>query len=217
MTRTRRRTRMVIPRPITLRGRFARDTGPKHKFLDTSRDVGVVGVAGTVSASINLIVQGATDTTRVGRKVTIRSVSFRGDIKLPSSLARATTSDIVRIILFVDKQCNGANAAVLDILETAAWNSYRNLANTSRFIIFMDRFFDVKSPAGSGDSDLTETSFSEDIEFYKFHFKCAIPLEFDAAAGAITDLTSNNFAFLDISKSGLAGIDRSVRLRFTDD
>ena len=47
----------------------------------------------------------------------------------------------MRVMLYHDKQANGATAAVLDILESADYQSFNNLVNSGRFRILMDRTY----------------------------------------------------------------------------
>ncbi len=184
------------------------------KFHDIDLDDAVIAAAGTITDSINKIGQGVTETTRVGRKCTIRNIGWRFNLDLPESTASASTGDVVRVMMYVDKQANGATANITDILESANYQSFNNLSNKNRFRTLMDRTYDLVAAAGGGDGtteDYGRVNISD--TFFK---KVNIPIEYNSTAGAITEITSNNIGVLLISLSGKAGFDSKVRLRFSD-
>ncbi len=197
------------------RGRRAKWTnGGELKFHDVDLDDATVANTATVTDSVNKIAQGITETTRIGRKCTLRAIGWRWRLQLPNSAASAATSDTVRVIMYVDKQCNGAAAVAGDILESNDFQSFNNLANKSRFRTLMDRTYTLNSKSGGGDGT-TEDYGKEGIDdsFYK---KVNIPIEFNSTAGAITEIRSNNVGVLLISESGLCGFASKIRVRFSD-
>lgn len=197
-------------------GRYA--NGGELKFHDVDLDDAAIAQAGTLTASINLIPQGVTEKTRVGRKCVIKSILWRYTIDKATTTSTASGGEIVRVVMFVDKQCNGATAAVAGaggILETDDYQSYNNLANSGRFRILYDKVHMANSTAAAGDGTANDT-FSRFITG-KFYKKCNIPLEFDSTTGAITEIRSNNIGVLLLSKTGaITGFDSKIRLRFSD-
>ncbi len=193
-------------------GRFS--SGMELKFHDLSIDDPVIATGGTIAIdSVNKIAQGTTESTRIGRKCTLRSINWRFRICLPAATDGASASDTVRIILYLDKQANGATAAVTNILESADFQSFNNLANKTRFRTLMDRTYTLNASI-SGDGTTIDTSQVDlDDSFFK---KVNLPIEFDSTAGAITEIRSNNIGILTISSNGLAGFDSSMRIRFSD-
>ena len=187
----------------------------EQKFHDLELNANLAG-AGAVTDSLNLIAQNVTESGRIGRKCTISNVSWRYSISLPEIDAVATPAspDVVRVIVFLDKQCNGATATVTDVLESANFQSFNNLANKSRFRTLMDRTHNINylTLASDGAAVVSSANVREDFSWYK---KCSIPLEFDGVTGAITELRSNNIGVLLISRDGLATLDSKFRLRFT--
>ncbi len=184
------------------------------KFFDLDIDQSPVAVGGNITDSVNEIAQGVTETTRIGRKCTIKSINWRFKISLPASTTSASTSDVIRVMLYLDKQANGATAAVADILESADFQSFNNLSNKSRFRTIMDRTYDLNVPSGGGDG--TTEDYGEVTETDTLFKKVNVPIEFNSTAGAITELTSNNFGVLLISASGLATFSSKMRLRYSD-
>lgn len=189
------------------------------KFHDVDVDDAVIAVNGVIhnTGSINLIVQGITESTRIGRKCTITAIQWRWSLDYFETTAQATATNAeqIRMILYLDRQANGATAAITDILESNSWLSYYNLANSSRFRILMDRTYVFQAQAGAGITATSEWAGNEKAG--KFYKKCNIPLEFSAALGALTELRSNNLAIMTVSKRGdLVGLTSKIRLRFSD-
>ncbi len=198
------------------RGRVA-GGGQEMKFHDLDIDDAVVSATGTIAqVTCNEIVQGVTESQRVGRKCVISSINWRFTVALPTTATAANTSDVTRVILYLDKQCNGATATVTNILETADYQSFNNLANKNRFQILMDKIVETVAKAGSGRGSTDTLSYADDLKECSFYKKCEIPIEYDATLGAITEIKSNNLGVLTISRSGLAGMFSKMRLRFTD-
>ncbi len=212
-----RRKRQAPPRKFQeFRGRTA-VLGGELKFHDVDLDDAAVATAGTITPTINIIPQGVEEDGRVGRKCTITHINWRYNVSLLEQDAGATprNGDTVRVIMFLDKQANGATAAVTDILESADWQSFNNLSNSGRFRTLHDKTYDLNYLTLASDAAGVVSSAEVNIEdaFYK---KCSIPIEFSAATGAITEIRSNNIGVLLISRSGAGGFVSKIRLRFSD-
>ncbi len=197
-------------------GRYRGVSVGEKKFHDIDVDDATVAAAGAIlnSGSINLIPQGTTEITRIGRKAVLRSINWRYEVFQTAGTSLSTASDVCRIILYLDKQCNGVTAAITDIIETADFQSFRNLANSGRFKILMDKNVIMNLPSAAGNGTANDTAhYSRIGSFYK---KCNIPLEFSSTTGAITEIRSNNLGVLLITLAGNCGFHSKVRLRFTD-
>ncbi len=207
-----KRGRFMLSRSLVPSGRYARD---ELKFFDTTLGSTTVATTGNIlQLSLNLIPQGVTESTRVGRKCTIKHLKLRGQILLPEATASASCGDRLRLIYFVDRQANGATAAVLDILETAAINAHRNLAEQGRFLILSDRTVDYNQQAGGGDG--TTEDYARLFRTMSFTKVLNVPIEFNSTAGAITEVRSNNIGLLGISAAGDIGVSYTARVRFSD-
>ncbi len=198
-----------------------RATDAELKFHDVDVNDAVVAAACNIenSGSVNLIPQGITEITRVGRKCVVKAISWNYSVSLPvvNDTAGAPTADTVRIILYQDKQCNGATATasgITGILRSDDFQSFRELANTGRFNILMDRTMSLQYTAGAGDGAVND--FAMVKRHGSFHKRCNIPLEFNAAAGALTEIRSNNLGVMVCSEEGVAGFESKLRLRFSD-
>jgi len=132
------------------------------------------------------------------------------EIELPNTTVANSTHDDVRLILYVDVQANGAQAAVLDILKTANYQSFYNRSNKDRFVILMDRVHTLFSSAGmvNGYGDVSQNvEFEVDLE---------LNIQFSGASGEVTEITSNNIGVLAISGSGLAELNSQMRILYVD-
>lgn len=188
----------------------------EYKFHDRVNTDAVVSLTGDILTSVVLIAQGTGESQRVGRKLVITSISMRWLIGLNevTNAGDVPEGDICRIIVFMDRQSNGAEAAVLDILETAAVLSYRNLSKTGRFQILYDKIHTLNRMVAVTDG--TNTSTTPETERYlTWHKKCRIPVEFNDVNGVISELTTNNISSLYISQHAKCGVhEQQTRVRF---
>lgn len=196
-------------------GRYA--NGGELKFHDLDIDDAIIDNAGTVTNSVNLIPQGVEEKERIGRKCTLKHLSWKYDIDLPvrDAVGVPSNGDVVRVIVFVDKQANGATAVTTDILETAQYQSFYNLANQNRFRILCDKTtainYDSLASDGAGVVSQAEVTRS-----YTFNKTLNLPIEFSSTTGAITEIRSNNIGVLLLSRSAFAGFNSTMRIRFSD-
>lgn len=221
-----RRRQGVIPIPRALVGRVQtsgffgrfRPGGPEAKFLDTTEAQTAVAIAGTIGQqSLNVIPQDDTQSGRIGRKVTVKSLFIKGQIILPATTVAANTTDLMRIIVYIDKQTNGASAAVATLLETAAINSFRNMANVSRFQILFDKTFTLRCDAGGAPT--ATPSFNTVVRHFQINVtKLNVVIEYDATAttGAIATQRTNNIGQMALTLSNLATLGYTARIRYDD-
>ncbi len=183
------------------------------KFHDVTLDDALVDTGGTVTATMIIIPQNTTESGRIGRRCIVRQIGWKYRLGLNTSVDPANTSDTCRIILFIDKQCNGATAAVLDILSTADYQSFRSLERNKRFIILMDKLHTLRVTAAGGNGtafEMGQTSLHG--HFYK---RLNLPIEYSGTTGGITEIESNNIGVLLISVSGNITFASQMRIRFT--
>lgn len=191
------------------------------KFLDTVFNDATVTNSGEIIPTICDITQGQTGTTRIGRTAVITRISInyamglKQQIKGPNPVA----NDSIRFIVYLDRQCNGATALVTDILAAVGGakviRNHRNRSNQGRFVFLFDRVHNlVRDGLASETTDTITTATSS--ENFSWEMDCAIKLDFNAAAGAITSLTSNNIGMLVVSEEGKPDWDAVCRVLFTD-
>ncbi len=196
-------------------GRGRRANGGEHKFFDTA--VGPLTSAATGAIfldSICKIPQGVTENTRIGRKCTLKTISMRGTVKLPSQTSKNTTQDRIRYIIYLDKQANGAIGTVLGLLESTTVDAFRNLAETGRYTVLADKTIAINTLCGGGDG--TTEDYGIVTRNFWFNKKCNIPLEFSGVTGALTELRSNNIGIMFISEEARIIMEVNMRVRYSD-
>ncbi len=188
---------------------------PELKFFDTTKAATAAPVAGLISDGTLLnMAEGNTDQTRIGNKITLKSVMMRGAVRLPTTAGVASTSDVVRIFLFHDKQANGAAPAVTDILTSANYRAFNNVDNSDRFLTFasFDAALDIKCGAGDG----TTNEYGEATLSFFMKKQLNLPIKYKSNNGDVTDLASSNIGVLTISKDGIVVVDYIARVKYTD-
>lgn len=170
-------------------------------------------VGGTIHGSLNLIDNGTTTITRVGKQAQITKINMNWVISLPSTSTIANSSDTVRLIVYMDKQANGAEATVADILEAAEIRSFNNKANVNRFAILKNKKYnlDAKSSISTATAGVDYLK-SINIKFGKHPCK----IEYKGTGGGIADVTSCNIGVLVLSLKGAITIGYKARVRFKD-
>ncbi len=198
------------------RYRTSPHTGEK-KFHDLLVDDNDIAVNGTIiDASVLTIAQDTTESTRIGRKILITNIGWKWTIFLNGAVTAAAASETVRIVLYLDKQCNGAAATIADIFEIDDLQTFRNIANSKRFVILMDRTYVISAPGGSGRGTTDSLAWGGQRLTDSFFKKCSIPIEYDSTVGAITEMRSNNIGVAIFGENGSRCILTShMRIRFT--
>lgn len=195
--------------------RIRRGLNIEKKFFDTTISF-LTDATGEVPATgqVTLIPQGVTESTRVGRVCTLKSLHLKFTARyLPA--ADTIGSAVAWIYVILDKQANGAAAASADIFtSTAGAGAMINMANSSRFKIL--RKFVCQFNSGAGASG----AYAQDNQPYEWYKKVNIPIEYSSTTGAIGEIKSNN-VFLYAGQDGNTGDDTisvngTFRLRFTD-
>lgn len=185
------------------------DTAPEAKWHDVNVN-STMNAAGVI-LPMSLIPQGSTDQQRDGRRCILVHLGFRFEIFMNSS-AGMGAADISRVLIVQDKQTNGALAVVTDVLDEADYQSHYNLTNEDRFKILWDKTWEVSILAGAGNGT-TNLSGERRIAVEWFHHT-RIPMEFSAATGAITEITSNSIFILHISSAAETVLSGKWRTRF---
>lgn len=193
-------------------GRFR--PGGELKFFDTSLSF-AADATGEVPATgqLNLIPQGVTESTRVGRLALIKSIQINGLATFVPSTA-ATAAVVAYIYLVMDTQCNGAAAGVTDVLTSTDLSvALPNINNSMRFRILKKFVLPLNAPAGA------TTAYNNVQRPFTLYKRCSIPIDFSSTTGAITEIRSNNLFLI----AGMIGADDTVsvtgtvRLRFADE
>lgn len=120
-----------------------------------------------------------------------------------------------------DKQCNGATATVDGAggpMETASnINSFRNLENSSRFVLLHDKTYNLNAYGAA--STAGTFAFAEVKKNFSINLpKLNIPLEFSGATGGLTEIRSNNLLTIAITDEGTNAptVEYISRIRYKD-
>lgn len=193
----------------------------EKKFLDTTlATTSITGAGIIVNNTLVGMVQGVTQSTRIGRKITVKNILLRGHVTKPQTTVLSLTEDWVRVIVYQDTQTNGAAATVAGILQTADEKSYQNLENVQRYNILKDWYVHINSQNvlvdTTGAAYIVPVASSQKIKLNK---KCTIPIYYNTGNnGDVTDITSNNIGVMAISQNAsLSFMEATVRIRYTDD
>ncbi len=198
-------------------GRYNRNAkyamGRELKFFDTTITSSDYTDSGNISLSTLFeIPTGTTESTRIGRKLTVKKISFHGLVHLDTDTGVATGHYGYRTIVYLDKQANGTTATPLDILETTGilvgYNSFRNLANTGRFSILYDKR-SVINTNGIASTSQTITKVAN-LDFF---IPMNLPVEYSGTLGLLTEIRSNNVGLLLIQQGVLLNVNLSGTFR----
>lgn len=207
----------------------------EKKFLDF--DIGTVStpipvvVAGTIlnTGTFLIITQGNGESQRIGRKCIIKNINWRIDIQTAIGIrgeqdgaTMDTNQELygsrLRIILYLDKQANGAATGVAEILEGGLYNDWRNLENINRFIILKDiqRPFNNRNIMGGAyDGTTNQYVISNTIDRINIQWKGNLPIEYNATSGIMATIRSYNIGALIIGdQSSAMEMVSTVRVRF---
>ncbi|AXH75673.1 MAG: coat protein [Cressdnaviricota sp.] len=212
---------VVQPGNFRLGGAYQRSNPHnfEKKYWDTGINLSAIAAVGQCLSSINLIPQDTSKNGRIGNKCTAVNINVHGVLILPAAVSGVTlVGTRVRIILYVDKQCNGVTAQPADLIKDSPTggtfvNSFRNMDNVDRFIVLKDKTFTMNYlTAGTA----TEAAASV-LREYKFNKKCSIPLDYSATTGALTEIRSNNIGMMFISDTNnQVSFQQISRVKFSD-
>lgn len=185
------------------------------KFKDTNLGATVITDTGVIlPATEKTFVQipiGTGPSERIGRQINVKSLNAYSTLYKIATTVSETIN--VRLIWFIDTQCNGQAPAITDVLQTANINSFRNMANSRRFKVLKDQEYVLTSQNWDG------SQFSSVKRQVNVFAKMNTPIEYDASltTGAITTIRSNNILMLAISDTGnVAQLLGTVRIRYDD-
>lgn len=205
------------PAPVQAKTFFKKsDAGlPELKFIDTTKAATAVATAGTIfNSSLLLMQEGTSDSTRIGNKITVKSVMLRGSVFANAQVDANETSNVVRIIVYLDRQANGATAAVTDILASANWRSFNNLDNKDRFRTLAEKEIAIVLPGATPSG--AAFVFGETVQPFFMKAKLNMVVKYKLNVGDITDLASANIGVLVIAKDTLGSVDYIARCKYTD-
>lgn len=185
-----------------------------------------ISVAG-IQNSLVQMAQGDTASTRTGNSIYTTSVQLRLSFQ---SIAASVAPVTIRVILFWDKQSNGANPipsgldnsnSLLDTtLVTDTTIAPRNFNTIERYKIIWDKTF-VINPVLATTTVVATGAVSIVMPIYKVInkvIKVKRNVKYDDPAGAITSIVTNNLAiaYFTDATANFPQIEASYRLYYKD-
>lgn len=150
--------------------------------------------------------------SRNGRDVHLEQLDVNMVSGMPKVAAAAGDgdADTMRLLIFIDRQSNGAVPVTTDVLLTAATVlSPLNADNASRFEIICDMLIDAEHSAADA-HDWNETRDSKMLSFDLSSFWS----QYSSNTGTITDISTGALYVAYASKRGVMGLDIYSRLWF---
>lgn len=206
-------------------GRFNGPRGPRglnrvveQKFVDTAlstpASATIIVPTSTVTGWIDVIPQNDTQSGRIGRKCTIKSINVKGTV---TKAAGVEPSDDFHMWIVQDTQTNGAQAAtgtLFNAVSVTPGAALRNLENSSRFKILKHIHIENDSGASAG----VAGTYSADDQQIDCYLKTNIVMEFDSTAttGAVATMRSNHVFLAYGSVHGASTFNGACRIKFTD-
>lgn len=180
----------------------------ERKFVDVS-SLETPGTGATTFSTpvlLNGLAEGTSATTRIGRKIVMKSLLLRYTWSLG---ATSTRGACCRIIIVYDRQANTAAPAVTDILLTNNVLSPNNLSNNERFVCLVD---EITQPVS------VENNYQVMGQVYR---KINLMTRFDDGTGAtIADVTTGSVYMMVAQTGGVATespvLTYRTRIRFLD-
>ncbi len=206
-------------------GRFGKGGGtgikPEKKFHDTILAATTISGTGTTmqngTTDMIELVRGTGENERNGSRIRIKSIHGRIRLMLPHEdgvTTGAASFDQVRIMVGIDKQANGAAATMAQILEeSVAINQFRNIENVHRFVMLYDRSFTFNATGFTG---MTTTTIDTPavMKFIAINLQVNIPIYYDGALGAVSEIRSHNIFAFAISLNGRPTMICHWRIRY---
>jgi len=177
------------------------------KYSDVTLD-GAMDTTGGQTL-LNGLSLGNTASTRVGMKVSIRSIELRLVL-----FATATTGadQQHRIQLFLDKQSNAAAPTLADQLTGNNFLALRSLTQRRRFKIMWDKTYNINA---SG-----EPNTAKCVKMY-MKFRRPLVVEYNSANnGTVADISTNHIFYTTVGSEAAGNTDSIsqvyARVRYTD-
>lgn len=179
----------------------------ERKNTDTA-NTGIVAPAGGTFRNpailLNGLSTGTTATTRIGRRITMKSIQMRYTVEQSAGSGPSQ----LRHLCVYDKQTNGATPVTTDILQADRFDSPMNLTNANRFVILFDEISDSRS----------STNLNISGQVYK---KMSLDTVYSTSTGTVSDIQTGAVWYLIASNDANGGtqvtpVDSYLRIRFVD-
>lgn len=170
------------------------------KFIDSTFTTAVLGTT-VLYSRLTAIAGGTTDSQRIGNKVLLKDVFIRYTIVMNA----AATSTIYRVLLFVDKETDGASPTSPQPLQTATTESPLSMDFSKRFVMIRDQYIPLSI---NGSRQVGKKIYGI------LNFHC----EFDGTGTGIADAKENQIwlAFLSSDNTNQSTVSAYARVKYYD-
>lgn len=168
------------------------------------------------------IAQGTSSTTRVGRCIYLNDLKIRFKFIKVADIEQAVT---VRVLVVKDKQSNGANATLGEVLDQDAdadIQAFRNMDDPDRYAILHDETFTMNTQSGAGNGttqNWPEMKVMKNVDI-KFYQPVQVTYDVGDATGANTTIRQNNIwvmVYTDRSSGTVSStMQMDSRVKFTE-
>ncbi len=205
--------------------------GIENKFLDTELTTtaltaswAALNPTGTgCTDSLSVPQEGNGESQRIGRNYTIDSIFIHGVLGCiaTESVVAPQNEFRARVIVYIDKQTNSAEAAPALIMDEGGANdilAFRNLQNTKRFRVILDKTvkFTFSGQTNEGAVNLFASGIIE-RPFNLFHrFPKGLQVQCDATNADVSSCSNINIGIAAIASATAiqSNITYSARMRF---
>lgn len=207
-------------------------SGLEVKFFDSSITNANPSVAVDMSggevdpvtvACLNAMTQGNGASQRLGRHISMRSISVRGRVSLPQVEAETFPPGNVHvlIVLVLDKQTNASQMSSEDVFvnESASVNTnasvFRNMQHTDRFTVLATRKMIIE-PHIVNEGAVNAFAHGQEEKTFSMHVKLRNKkVLFADAGGTVSNIQDNSLHMLFFANDNALNIDYNARLLFT--
>lgn len=172
----------AVPALARTVGMFASMINSEPHFVDQSASNASVNTTGVLYNLCNVAV-GDTDQTRTGNKTLGKDVLIRGTFATNS--ANTNTSQVIRMILFCDKEFDGVPMTPAQVLDTSSPLSALNQDYSKRFVVMKDYLVTLNPQRPSS--------------IFKLYKKVPFHLFYDGTGATDSDCKENMICLLFIS------------------
>lgn len=200
----------------------ARDVGkdPLNELKWFDFDTGIMTIASTgtkLVGTINGIAQGTGQSQRIGLRFIIVRLEIRLYTELPGDGITGAGEEVLRLIVHLDTQANGAHATENSIMGAgASFKSFQLPDNMGRYYFIWDEIIDLNSKAAVNDGGTNKTvSTGKNVHLVT---DCYIPIDFKVGetSGSFTNIVSNNIGILAYSRTGVVTLEAQTRVWYLD-
>lgn len=197
-------------------GRFGDGDEAEMKFFDTDLAFNIDSTMEIPASGgqLCLVPQGDTESTRQGMKMCIKSLRMTAVITHTPTPSTSAGIAATSTFLVLDTQCNGAAATPAEVFAfVTAGRVLPLIQNSKRFKILKQWNHAFNTGGGAA------TQYASTTKWIKYYRRLDIPIMYNGATGAITEIRSNNLFLMAVANSTSddeVNVSGKIRLRYSD-